>query len=325
MRSHTEGSPNPSAPVDADEAQDLRRRVRELEEAVRRLSEAPRSGATRKFRSARSRLVGVGAAALMLALAGGSMVVAQTVFQGLFIDKNGNVGIGTAEPGDNKLRVNGSVEMGGANPIRFTPQWSGFSDPTPNHPTNTAEISNDTSSFKALMVVGNSSAQAGRRQVQIYDDLKVPNGDVTAKSLTIGGYTVPLANAPVRFLVSDSIKAGPSYSGPIKNGETAPGPGYSVTRIDKHSTCGPLRDSFQIKFTTPFPSTPTVIALTAIPTLPTGTATASLVSVTESGMQVDTSDSSWSGQPPCSAPTWSFILVGPAGQKVLPLFGRGRE
>ncbi len=313
MGSHTEGASNPLATVDADEAQDLRRRVQELEETVRRLSEAPRSGATRKFRSARSRLVGIGAAALMLALAGGSMVVAQTGFQGLFVDKNGNVGVGTAEPGDNKLRVSGSVEMGGANPIRFTPQWSGFSD---YHRTNTAEISNDTSSFKALMVVGNSSAQANRRQVQIYDDLKVPNGDVTAKSLTlttksvtIGGDTVPLTNAPVRFLVSGPIKAGPSHTGPIKNGATASGPGYSVTRMDKYSPCGPLRDSFQITFTTPFPSTPAVIALTAIPTKPTGTATASLVSVTESGMQVDTSDSSY---PECSAPTWSFIVVGPA-------------
>jgi hypothetical protein len=313
MRSHAEGTSNPLATVDAAEAQDLRRRVRELEETVRRLSEAPRSGATRKFRSARSRLIGVGGAALMLALAGGSMVVAQTGFQALFVDKNGNVGVGTADPGDNKLRVSGSVEMGGANPIRFTPEWSGFTNLGLNHRTNTAEISNDTNSAKALMIGGNSSAGADRRQVKIWDDLKVPNGDVTAKSLTlttksltISGDTVPLTNAPVRFLVSGPIKAGPSHTGPIKNGATASGPGYSVTRIDKYSPCGPLRDGFQITFTTPFPSTPAVIALTAIPTKPTGTATASLVSVTGSGMQVDTSDSE------CSAPTWSFILVGPA-------------
>jgi hypothetical protein len=207
MRNHTEGSSDPSAPVGADEVHDLRRRVRELEEAVRRLSEAPRSGTPRKFRSARSRLVGIGAAALLLALAGGSAVVAQSGFQGLFVDKNGNVGIGTAEPGDNKLRVNGSVEIGGANPIRFTPQWSDFSSPAPNHRTNTAEISNDTSSFKALMVVGNSSARADRRQVQIFDDLTLPSGSLTANDVTARG-TVTAENVTVRGLSAGNLTAG---------------------------------------------------------------------------------------------------------------------
>jgi hypothetical protein len=62
-----EGGSGPSAPIGADEAADLWRRVRELEEVVRRLSEGSRSGAWRTFLGTRSWPVRIGAAALLLA------------------------------------------------------------------------------------------------------------------------------------------------------------------------------------------------------------------------------------------------------------------
>ncbi|EPR11617.1 tail fiber domain-containing protein [Ruminiclostridium papyrosolvens] len=81
---------------------------------------------------------------------------------------NGNVGIGTIYPTDT-LEVCGSTRMlGGLNPIRFTSQWTAFPDIT----TNQAEICNDTTVNKALMIVGNQSAGQGRK-VAIWDRLDV--------------------------------------------------------------------------------------------------------------------------------------------------------
>jgi hypothetical protein len=88
---------------------------------------------------------------------------------------SGNVGIGTVNPAD-KLDVNGYMRiMSGSNPIRFTSQWSGF----PDKAGNQAEICNDTSSFKSLMIVGNQSAGQGRK-VAIWDRLDV-NGQLIVK------------------------------------------------------------------------------------------------------------------------------------------------
>ena len=81
---------------------------------------------------------------------------------------SGNVGIGTAAPGD-LLDVAGNLRiLTGSNPIRFTSGWSSFPDPV----TNQAEISNDTGTYKTLMIVGNKSAGLGRR-VSIWDRLEV--------------------------------------------------------------------------------------------------------------------------------------------------------
>jgi predicted acyltransferase (DUF342 family) len=85
---------------------------------------------------------------------------------------SGNVKIGTGTPAD-KLDVAGSLRiLTDSNPIRFTSSWSGFPDAV----TNQAEISNDTGTYKTLMIIGNKSADVGRR-VSIWDRLEV-NGDL---------------------------------------------------------------------------------------------------------------------------------------------------
>jgi hypothetical protein len=53
-----------------------------------------------------------------------------------------------------------------------------------NHQGDTAEISNDTGTCKALIAVGNSS-QVDRRQVRLYDDLTLPNGSITAVGIRL--------------------------------------------------------------------------------------------------------------------------------------------
>ncbi len=87
--------------------------------------------------------------------------------------KNSKVGIGTAEPND-KLDVAGNLRiLTGSNPIRFTSEWSGF----PDKVTNQAEISNDTTGYKTLMIIGNKSAGGDKRRVGIWDQLVV-SGDL---------------------------------------------------------------------------------------------------------------------------------------------------
>jgi hypothetical protein len=103
----------------------------------------------------------------------------------LFLDAaSGNVGIGTTKA-DAKLTVQGgmkvseTVTLGGqldiltaSNPIRFSSKWSGF----PDDKTSGAEISNDVTDYKTLMIVGNKSA-GGVRSVSIWDVLNV-NGNL---------------------------------------------------------------------------------------------------------------------------------------------------
>jgi hypothetical protein len=73
------------------------------------------------------------------------------------------------------LQVNGGMDVTGnveflsaSNPIRVSSGWTGFPDAV----TNQAEISNDTGTYKTLMIVGNRSAGVGRR-VSVWDRLEV--------------------------------------------------------------------------------------------------------------------------------------------------------
>lgn len=107
----------------------------------------------------------------------------------LFLDAaTGNVGIGTTQA-DARLTVQGgmqiadTVTIGGrvdmlatSNPIRFSSTWTGF----PDDKTNGAEISNDVTGYKTLMIIGNKSA-GGPRSVSIWDVLNV-NGSLNVKS-----------------------------------------------------------------------------------------------------------------------------------------------
>lgn len=86
------------------------------------------------------------------------------------LNASGNVGISTLNPAD-KLDVAGGLRLltgDNQNPIRFTSGWTGF----PDQANNRAEISNDTTNHKTLMIVGNSSAGQGRK-VSIWDRLDV--------------------------------------------------------------------------------------------------------------------------------------------------------
>jgi hypothetical protein len=87
---------------------------------------------------------------------------------------NGNVGIGAL--GADKLEVGGTLRiLTGTNPIRFTSGWSDF----PAGAINQAEISNDTGTYKTLMIIGNRSNEAGVRRVSVWDRLEV-NGNLLA-------------------------------------------------------------------------------------------------------------------------------------------------
>jgi hypothetical protein len=94
----------------------------------------------------------------------------------------GNVGIGTTPPND-KLDVAGNLRiLTDSNPIRFTSGWSNFNANAANH----AEISNDTGTYKTLMILGNQSGGLGRR-VSIWDRLEVNGDAVVTNDLTIQG------------------------------------------------------------------------------------------------------------------------------------------
>jgi hypothetical protein len=95
----------------------------------------------------------------------------------------GNVGIGTT-PND-KLDVAGNLRiLSATNPLQFNAQHSGF----PNTATNRAEISNDTGTFKSLMILGNRSAGLSGpgigRRVSVWDILEV-NGTLRVTDFDI--------------------------------------------------------------------------------------------------------------------------------------------
>lgn len=99
------------------------------------------------------------------------------------------VGIGSAYPTEDKLDVDGSMRiLGGSNPVRFTAAWTGFPDAT----INQAEISNDTTNYRTLMLVGNQSAGQGRK-VAVWDRLDVNGFLYVNGSMQISQALIPSA------------------------------------------------------------------------------------------------------------------------------------
>ena len=81
------------------------------------------------------------------------------------------------------VHTDGSVSAGDTylNNIKFSHQWTGYPDPR----TDASEISNDTTNYKTLMIVGNRSA-GGPRRVGIWDELDV-NGTLNVNGTMNAG------------------------------------------------------------------------------------------------------------------------------------------
>jgi hypothetical protein len=94
------------------------------------------------------------------------------------------------------LANNGQLQiLADSNPVRFTAGWTGF----PDGITNGAEISNDTGTYRTLMIVGNRSAGIGRR-VSVWDRLEV-NGPLVVQqqhTIKIGVPSGPYGNDGIR-------------------------------------------------------------------------------------------------------------------------------
>ncbi len=84
-----------------------------------------------------------------------------------------------------QLKATGQTVLNSqANPIKITSGWSGF----PDDKTNGAEISNDTSNYKTLMIVGNRSA-GGNRKVSVWDELNIIGNENVNGILNVNGNT----------------------------------------------------------------------------------------------------------------------------------------
>ncbi|MGW5361460.1 tail fiber domain-containing protein [Actinopolymorpha pittospori] len=95
---------------------------------------------------------------------GGAIAVAGTSsFTGAATFGSVRMGPGSGAPQDN-LEVKGNARFG-ANPVRVTSAFSNFPNAT------NAEICNDITQYKTLMLVGNSSS--GARKVSVWDRLEV--------------------------------------------------------------------------------------------------------------------------------------------------------
>ncbi len=114
------------------------------------------------------------------------------------------------------VEIKGRLEiLTDSNPVRFSSKWSGFTDEKatgdPKYKKNQAEISNDTDGYKALMIVGNRSAELldEARRVQVWDRLEVC-GDLLFKRALIacsgGDKWKDNKSHPVRNYFRDKLK-----------------------------------------------------------------------------------------------------------------------
>ncbi len=92
----------------------------------------------------------------------------KTILSWKSLTNRARVGIGTVNPADTMEVCGSSRVLGSLNPIKLTSEWTGSPDLTANQ----AEICNDTTTHKALMIVGNQSAGQGRK-VAVWDRLDV--------------------------------------------------------------------------------------------------------------------------------------------------------
>ena len=102
------------------------------------------------------------------------------------------------------LTVNKTFKANGTaiiNKMSFSSSWSGY----PDNAIDQSEISNDTSSFKQLMIVGNKSAGAERR-VGVWDSLAV-HGNLNADANIVGK----------NVQGTNSVTAGPNANSFIRN------------------------------------------------------------------------------------------------------------
>jgi hypothetical protein len=106
----------------------------------------------------------------------------------------------------------GFVDVGlNGNPLRFSTNWQN----TPAAGTNYAEISNDTGSYKTLMIIGNRSNDAGVRRVSVWDRLEVNGHLAVTGKVTAGSYNIQYFQ---RTIAANNSGAGPrdtyiDYSG----------------------------------------------------------------------------------------------------------------
>ncbi|HEX8474428.1 MAG TPA: tail fiber domain-containing protein [Pyrinomonadaceae bacterium] len=121
---------------------------------------------------------------------------------GLIMETNtGNVGIGVANPGQ-KLEVNGTLRiLTGTNPLLFTSTWTA----SPDSVTDRAEICNDTTAHKLLMIVGNR-ATGGPRRVGIWDQLFVANAMVTGSDARRKEDITPLKDSLASVLALRGVR-----------------------------------------------------------------------------------------------------------------------
>ena len=129
-----------------------------------------------------------------------------------------NARIRLTAPG--QLAFEGADVALGSNPILFSSIWRASTENSPNN----AEISNDVSGYKSLMIVGNKSKDGKTRRVSVYDRLEV-NGPLSAydtevngslKEKDVSGYLdVPLGFETLRMVrgtvTARGVKSGDGY------------------------------------------------------------------------------------------------------------------
>jgi hypothetical protein len=120
----------------------------------------------------------------------------------------GNVGIGTSSPAD-RLDVAGNLRVNtGGNPLRFTSAFANFTGDAVDH----AEISNDTGTYKTLMILGNRSNNASIRRVSIWDRLEVNGSLNVSGALTLAGNpTTALQVAPKQYVDGLALGVGQTW------------------------------------------------------------------------------------------------------------------